>query len=111
MPLRLGSTNRFIRLTAAIVLTCFSAALIPVAPPLALLGAAVGVVAAWHQAVRMWRERRDRYDLSRLWEATDEPEEPEPDGKIRNLAFCHRCGASMPTHHSICPECGVPLGN
>ncbi len=108
MLFRIGSTNRITRLVAAIVLLCFSAALIAVAPPLALLAAIIGVAAACYQGVQMWHERRDRYDLSKLW---DTPDTPEEDGKVRTLAFCHRCGASMPTFHSICPQCGVPLGH
>ena len=110
MIFRISPTNRVTRLVAAIIVICFSGALISSAPPLALLAAGIGVTAACYQGVQMWRERRDPYDLSRLWETPNAPEQPEEDGKVRTMAFCHRCGASMPTHHSICPQCGVPLG-
>lgn len=112
-----NTKTRLIRLVASVTLACFSATLFGVAPPLALVGIVIGLAAAGYQGLQMWRERRDPYDLSRLWDTPlnsaelDKAEEPEEDGKTRTLALCHRCGASMSTRYSICPHCGVPLGH
>jgi uncharacterized paraquat-inducible protein A len=80
------------------------------APPIGLSLIAVGLCLCLYQGVQMWRERRDPYDLSRLWEDVPVKEEPEEDAKFRNMILCHRCGASMSAKYSICPQCGVPLG-
>ncbi len=109
MIFRGGAANRITRLVAAILVICLAPMLVG-GGPLALTIMAIGGGAVVYQGLQMWRERRDRYDLSRLWDVPPTNEEPEEDDKYRNMALCHRCGASMSTKHSICPQCGVPLG-
>lgn len=81
-----------------------------------LLGAALLVIGlgagAW-QAWRLWQNRRDPYDLSRLWEH-EEPEEtaeeyPMEDNGEPELLYCHNCGHGVPPPHARCPECGLSL--
>jgi uncharacterized paraquat-inducible protein A len=110
MLFRNSPANRITRLVAAVVLACLGGGLLGVVSPPGLIMVGVGLAIAGYQGVQMWRERPDPYDLSRLWDKPNLPEEPEEDGRLRELAFCHRCGASMSTKHSICPQCGVPLG-
>ena len=83
--------------------------------PLFLLGCLLelaGLAAVIYQAILMWRERPDRYDLNRLRLVMEREEADEEEGERyeRNLVVCHRCGASMADFHSICPSCGTPLG-
>jgi uncharacterized iron-regulated membrane protein len=110
MLFRVGPANRITRLVAALIVAALGAPLIVPAPPLGLSLFGIGMIAAIVQGIAMWRERRDPYDLSRLWETAPIKAEPEEDDKERTMALCHRCGASMSAKHSICPQCGVPLG-
>ena len=97
------------RLVAAIVLMALSTPFLSPFPPLGIGLMATGAGIALYQAVQMWRERRDPYDLSRLFEQqTDEPE--DTDDTDREMIFCHRCGVSVPGTYSLCPECGGVLG-
>jgi len=101
--------RRWMRLVAALVLMAMSTALLYPFPPLGIGLMAAGAGIALYQAVQIWRERRDPYDLSRLFEQPpDEPE--ETDDTDREMIFCHRCGVSVPGMYSLCPECGGVLG-
>ena len=104
------SSARGVRLGAALILTAMSAAVAADFPALGLALFCVGFGGAVYQGVHLFRERRDRYDLSLLWEKP--PDEPEPDDRDdRNMIYCHRCGASMSQKHSLCPGCGAQLGH
>lgn len=105
------STKRWIRIVAAILLACLGAELVGTLTPIGIGLVCAGLGAAVLQGFHLWRERRDPYDLSLLWEDArrDEPDEAE-ERKERELTYCHRCGASMPQAYKICPGCGAPLG-
>lgn len=104
--------NNLVRLVAALVvmgMTVVGLGALPTSllmPILAIEAVIVGGL-AW----QMWRERdrRDKYDLTRLRMIDNALQEPDemPEG---SLLYCHRCGASMSDRMSICPGCGAPLG-
>lgn len=103
--------NRITRLFAGLVLLGMGAPLLLFRnPPIMVVGLAIcgiGLGAVVWQGILMWRERRDPYDLSRLWDTPP----PEPDQPLEalgdeDLIYCHRCGISMSEAHSICPKCG-----
>jgi hypothetical protein len=84
-----------------------------------LAGAALlvvgGAAAVWQGAI-LWRERRDPYDLNRLWDdpfPEDAPEpEPDPDSfytEDDGTLYCHGCGHAVPAPLAFCPECGRQL--
>ncbi len=101
--------RRWLRVVAALVLMALSTPLLYPFPPLRIGLIALGAGIAIYQGVQMWRERPDPYDLSRLYETL--PDEPEnDDDPDREFIYCHRCGGSLPAHHSICPQCGGVLG-
>ena len=80
------ASARGVRLGAAIILTAMSAIVAEDFPALGLALFCVGFGGAIYQGIHLFRERRDRYDLSLLWEKP--PDEPEPDDKERwSLAF------------------------
>lgn len=105
-------------LIAALILALAGGVLVGGSP---LLGGALLVVGlgagAW-QAWQLWRNRRDPYDLSRLWEhdsSNDEPEESADEDDWQGngepeLLYCHHCGHGVPPPHVRCPECGQRLG-
>ena len=108
MLFRNPASARGVRLGACVILLAMSALVAEELPALGLLLFVVGLGGAGYYSVLLFRERRDRYDLSRLWEQP--PDEPEPDERYeQNMIYCHRCGASMSQFHSICPGCGATL--
>jgi uncharacterized paraquat-inducible protein A len=119
MLFRNSPTNRPIRLVAALVAICFLVAFAVTAGlPLNALAVPIAVLAAWlalHTilaVVQNRRPREDPYDLRRLWDETPpDSDEPEEDADDRDLAYCHRCGASLPKAYAVCPDCGNRLGH
>ena len=88
----------------------FGASLLFPFPPFGIVLILAGAGIAIYHGTQLWQERRDPYDLSRLYETL--PDEPEnDDDPDREYIYCHRCGGSLPAHHSICPECGGVLGH
>ncbi len=113
MLFRGAPANRITRLFASLVVVAMGAPLIVFRnTTLLLMGlafCAIGLGAAAWQGIQMWRERPDPYDLTRLWD--DPPLEPEETNHVRDMIYCHRCGSSMSEVHSVCPQCGSPLGS
>lgn len=111
LQLKESTTSGAVRIVAAIVLACFGGGLIVAAPPFGIGLVCLGLGAALWQGYHLWKKRRDPYDLALLWETSErEAPDPEEEQKVRELAYCHRCGASMPEAYKICPQCGTPLG-
>ena len=95
-------------LIAAILLMAMGGVLAIGVPPLGIPLLMVGMGAAVWQAHRMYAERSDPYDLSRLWDREPEPpaeadeESPqEDDGTL----YCHSCGHAVPRQFHVCPDC------
>jgi len=116
MLFRGSPVNRPVRIVAIVVLVCMSApflASIMSALAAPVVGGIMGVGFAgivW-QYVLWRRERKDPYDLKQLWdELPDEPEEIERTDN-RSLTYCRHCDSAVTAPHSICPNCGVPLGS
>ena len=108
--------NRITRIVAILLLMSFVVPLfVSGILPLFLIGCLLtlaGLGAVIYQAIQLWRERPDPYDLNRLRLVMEreEVDEAEAERVERNMAVCHRCGASMAAFHSLCPSCGAPLG-
>ena len=117
--------KRWMRLVAGLVLMSFGAPYLASGFPALLLGlplTLIGIGATGEAAFRFWKEwknRPDPYDLRLLnetspyrGESRDSPaEEPSREAEPDDLVICLRCQVSMPSHYSICPQCGVPLGH
>ncbi len=109
----MAAFRRIAGLIAAILLIAMGGVLaVGAPPPLGIALLAVGLGAAVWQAHRLYAERRDPYDLSRLWET--EPERPsEPDEEEEAMAageddgtlYCHSCGHAVPRQFHFCPGC------
>lgn len=104
-------------LIAAVIVFLMGLGFMAVSPsPLVSAGLlALGAFGIVWQGRKLYAERRDPYDLSRLWERdeepNDEPEEPENDdtnGEVDTM-FCHHCGHAVPRPFVRCPDCGNPL--
>lgn len=98
-------------LVAAILIVFMGLGLLSVSPlvgvSLLLLGAA-GMV--W-QGQKLYAERADPYDLSKLWERDEDPDEPDEvdtEGH-EDTMLCHHCGHAVPRPFARCPECGLQL--
>ncbi len=109
MSFRNWASARGARLGASVILMAMSAVVAEEIPALALVLFCAGFGSAIYQGVMLIRERRDRYDLSLLWEEPSATPEVD-DGAEREMVYCHRCGASMSARYSLCPDCGGRVG-
>ena len=117
--------KRWMRILAGLVLMSFGASYLALGFPMLLVGfplLLIGLGATGEAGFRLWqswKNRPDPYDLRLLnetspyrGESRDAPaEEPSREAEADDLVICHRCQVSMPSHYSICPQCGVPLGH
>ena len=109
------------RMVSAVVLMAFGGSIlsfgnlpaIVLGLALLILGAAI-LLQGLSESVRDRRSRPERYDLSELRrihvEIESKSQEPTVESDPDEMVYCHRCGVSMSQAHSICPECGGPLG-
>ena len=67
-----------------------------------------GIAGMVWQAKKLTASREDPYDLSRLWDRGDEPEDDGNDAEDGTL-FCHNCGHAVPRAFARCPDCGNQL--
>lgn len=136
MFFRTNPVNRPARVVAALILLGFGFALAAdggpmlILPAIALWGVGLTVLCInLYQTVRDYLRQSspiqpeppsDPYDLSRLWDSplpdrttparSLEIEEAEREDENPKLAYCHRCGSSMPKAYAVCPGCGNRLG-
>ena len=98
-------------LIAAVLVAAFGGLLAFSTPVLGAALLVVGIVAVLWQGRQLLDARRDRYDLSRLWEREPEPpDEPdESDLEDDGTLYCHACGHAVPRQFHRCPECNRPL--
>ena len=109
----MSGLRRAAGLIAALLVLVIGAALLPAAPLFGVLLIVIGAGAGVWQGRQLLAARRDRYDLSRLWEREPEQEDAVDEAAVDDddgTLLCHACGHAVPHPLRVCPDCGRPLG-